>query len=191
MYFSAPVGTGCAIYVSEYASKPLLVPDAKAQKPTGRRSIHPIRGGDNEPLLSTSALACLENGSLSCRADRATVKVEKTCSYDPAQTRGYDLRPALEATQAFAVVGCVSFSRHDTAVSARSRVLIRRPFRDLLGSIEPVTYSRSIVMIALHKPQRATYGQAVEAQHQEYNVVLCNHEGVRCLGNTGTYQCCI
>ena len=45
-------------------------------------------------------------------------------------------------------------------------------------------------MIALHKPQRATYGQAVEAQDHEFNFVLCDHEGIRCLGRTGTYRCC-
>ena len=46
-------------------------------------------------------------------------------------------------------------------------------------------------MIALHKPQRATYGQAVEAQHNEYDFVRCDHEGIRCLGDTGAYSCCI
>ena len=46
-------------------------------------------------------------------------------------------------------------------------------------------------MIALHKPQRATYGQAVEAQHNEYNVVICDHTGVICVGTNGSYRCCI
>ncbi len=89
--FLSRFGTECAYIVGEHESKPLLVSDATAQRPTGRLSIHPIRGGNNEPLLSTSALACLDNGSLSCCAGRAIVKVEKVCSHEPAQVR--DLRP--------------------------------------------------------------------------------------------------
>ena len=122
------------MYVGEHASKPLLVPNAKARGLTGRLSTYPIRGGDNEPLLSTSARACLENGLLSCRAGRATVKVEETCSYDPAQARGYIYDPAIKATQVFAVVGCFSFSRHDAACispikGSRKEALSRRPWR--------------------------------------------------------------
>ena len=89
--FADQFGTESAYTVGEHESKPLLAPPAKEQRPTSRLSIDPVRGGNNEPLLSTSALACLENGSLSCRAGRATVNVEETCSHAPAQTR--DLRP--------------------------------------------------------------------------------------------------
>ena len=31
-------------------------------------------------------------------------------------------------------------------------------------------------MTALHKPERATYGQAVEAQHPEYNYVHVHNQ---------------
>ena len=45
-------------------------------------------------------------------------------------------------------------------------------------------------MIALHKPQRATYGQAVEAQ-LEYNRVeiIANPPGIHCTG-VGPLICC-
>ena len=46
-------------------------------------------------------------------------------------------------------------------------------------------------MIALHKPQRATYGQAVEAQRNEYYVVRCDIvNGVTCKGLGGPFTCC-
>ncbi len=46
-------------------------------------------------------------------------------------------------------------------------------------------------MIALHKPQRATYGQAVEAQ-VEFKRVDCTTEPlvVVCAG-LGFFQCCV
>ena len=40
-------------------------------------------------------------------------------------------------------------------------------------------------MTALHKPERTTYGQAVEAQHNEYfDLVICttNPRQIRCEG---------
>ena len=81
---------------------------------------------------------------------------------------------AFEATQASSVP-----SRAMTPpLPALSRVLIRRPFRDAFGvtiwfdRTSPY-YSRSIAMTALHKPERATYGQAVEAQ-REYAFVICH-----------------
>ena len=41
-------------------------------------------------------------------------------------------------------------------------------------------------MIALHKPERATYGQAVEAQKTEYYFVHCDiFNGVTCKGLGG------
>ena len=45
-------------------------------------------------------------------------------------------------------------------------------------------------MIALHKPERATYGQAVEAQ-REFNVVKMVGEPpeLHCSG-VGTFICC-
>ena len=45
-------------------------------------------------------------------------------------------------------------------------------------------------MIALHKPERATYGQAVEAQ-EEYYYVKCDHTGIECKYPGGPYNCCI
>ena len=48
-------------------------------------------------------------------------------------------------------------------------------------------------MTALHKPERTTYGQAVEAQHNEYyDLVICttNPRQIRCEG-TGGFRCCI
>ena len=46
-------------------------------------------------------------------------------------------------------------------------------------------------MIALHKPQRATYGQAVEAQ-AEYAEVTCRTHPplIHCVG-VGTFLCCM
>ena len=41
-------------------------------------------------------------------------------------------------------------------------------------------------MIALHKPERATYGQAVEAQ-EEYYYVKCDHTGIECKYPGGPY----
>ncbi len=43
-------------------------------------------------------------------------------------------------------------------------------------------------MIALHKPERTTYGQAVEAQ-QEYAVVICQPNVFLCWGD-GDIECC-
>ncbi len=78
--------------------------------------------------------------------------------------------PAFEAAQALATPSHAM----TPLLPALSRVLIRRPFRNLLGSTESSTYhSRSIVMIKLHKPQRASYGQAVEA-HLEFGEVHCS-----------------
>ena len=79
--------------------------------------------------------------------------------------------------------------RHHLGLSVRS------PFRDALG----VTvwfdrtshyYSRSIAMTALHKPERTTYGQAIEAQ-QEFAVVICYYDppAIECYGS-GTFCCC-
>ena len=45
-------------------------------------------------------------------------------------------------------------------------------------------------MIALHKPERATYGQAVEAQETEYNFVLCHGTLVVCKDKWGEWRCC-
>lgn len=45
-------------------------------------------------------------------------------------------------------------------------------------------------MITLHKPERATYGQAVEAQHKEYNYVFCHNGTVVCKEPWGSYNCC-
>ncbi len=47
-------------------------------------------------------------------------------------------------------------------------------------------------MIALHKPQRATYGQAVEAQQDnEYFFVHCDiKNGVICRHLGGPFSCC-
>jgi len=44
-------------------------------------------------------------------------------------------------------------------------------------------------MIALHKPERATYGQAVEAQETEYILQLCGFVAV-CSLPWGTKTCC-
>lgn len=46
-------------------------------------------------------------------------------------------------------------------------------------------------MIALYKPERTTYGQAVEAQGNEYYFVHCDSEGVVCKGLGGPKICCI
>ena len=46
-------------------------------------------------------------------------------------------------------------------------------------------------MIALHKPERATYGQAVEAQNNEYYFVHCDMKnGVICKDLGGPFTCC-
>ena len=45
-------------------------------------------------------------------------------------------------------------------------------------------------MTALHKPERTTYGQAIEAQHDEHNFIDCDDVNIICLGNTGEYRCC-
>ena len=46
-------------------------------------------------------------------------------------------------------------------------------------------------MLALHKPQRATYGQAVEAQ-VEFGEIVCREKPpfAKCIG-TGTLLCCV
>ena len=72
------------------------------------------------------------DGQFSCHAGRALVRAEKTSSHDPAQT--CDIGPAIEAVQAFAVVGCRSFSRHDavftgTLGAIHQEALSRRPWR--------------------------------------------------------------
>ncbi len=133
---------GICIIAGEHEREPLLVADAKEQRPTGRLSIHPIRGGNNEPLLSTSALACLDNGSRSCRAGKATVNAEETCSHAPAQIRGYTIYgPAIEALQAFAVGGYRPSRAMTTPLPAYPSgdpfaTLLASPF----GSMEPVAY---------------------------------------------------
>ncbi len=43
-------------------------------------------------------------------------------------------------------------------------------------------------MIALHKPERATYGQAVEAQY-EYQNMVCDAYDARCW-DPGHRRCC-
>ena len=45
-------------------------------------------------------------------------------------------------------------------------------------------------MTALHKPERTTYGQAIEAQ-QEFAVVICHYDPpvIECYGS-GTFCCC-
>lgn len=43
-------------------------------------------------------------------------------------------------------------------------------------------------MIALHKPERATYGQAVEAQY-EYKNMICTEEEADCW-DPGKKVCC-
>ena len=48
-------------------------------------------------------------------------------------------------------------------------------------------------MITLHKPERVTYGEAVEAQHSsnEYFYVHCDiKNGVTCRGLGGPFSCC-
>ena len=48
-------------------------------------------------------------------------------------------------------------------------------------------------MTKLHKPERATYSQAVEADHHlpEYAFVYCGFWGNYCWGeNLGTTECC-
>ena len=45
-------------------------------------------------------------------------------------------------------------------------------------------------MTALHKPERATYGQAVEAQHPEYNYVVCIGNVAVCADPFGRWTCC-
>ena len=46
-------------------------------------------------------------------------------------------------------------------------------------------------MIALYKPERATYSQAVEAQQNEYFFVDCDSKGVVCKHLGGPKICCI
>ena len=43
-------------------------------------------------------------------------------------------------------------------------------------------------MITLHKPERATYGQAVEAQYEYYNMI-CEPNEARCW-SPGPKTCC-
>ena len=45
-------------------------------------------------------------------------------------------------------------------------------------------------MTALHKPERATYGQAIEAQEQyQYENMKCDEDYARCW-DPGTKWCC-
>ena len=126
---------------------------------------------------------------LSYRAGRAAVMSRRPVAMTLHKPVIYG--PAIEASQAFAAVSCfpsrvvIPPFQHDLGL------LVRRPFRDLLGSIELVTYLRSIAMTTLHKPERATYCQAIEAQHNEHVFVRCDGPGAfTCLGNTGDLTCC-
>ncbi len=96
--------------------------------------------------------------------------------------------PATEATQVSAVPTRAMTLPCQPIKASHTEALARRFWRPL----EPFTsYARSIAMIALHKPQRATYGQAVEAQVPEYFVVECDTEkGVICKEFGGPLNCC-
>lgn len=103
--------------------------------------------------------------------------------------------PAIEASQAFAAVGCFSFSRMTTSSPAPLRAYPSEgPFAMSLaspfGSTEPVTnHSRSIAMTKLHKPTRSIYRQAVEAQ-KEYGNQVCVWKIAVCWGE-GDFECCV
>ena len=45
-------------------------------------------------------------------------------------------------------------------------------------------------MTALHKPERVTYGQAVEAQNAEWNYVFCSGNIGVCAQPWGKWYCC-
>ena len=99
---------------------------------------------------------------------------------------------AFEATQASAVP-----SRAMTPpLPVLSRVLIRRPCRDALGvtlwfNRTNHLLPRSIAMIALHKPERATYDQAVEAQREFNRVVMVGEPPeLSCTGSGDLICCC-
>ena len=88
----------------------------------------------------------LGEGRLSCRAGRATVKVEKTCSHDPALTRAHQAatrpsKPCRHLPLSAAVPSRAMTSPLSAPLRAiRQEALSRRPWASLFGSIEPVTF---------------------------------------------------
>ena len=99
--------------------------------------------------------------------------------------------PAIEAAQASSVPS----SAMRSPLPAPSKAIpsggpFPTPSASPFGSIEPATYSRSIAMITLHKPERATYSQAVEAQLEFANITcITDPPSADCYG-AGTLCCC-